>query len=195
MEIDPDRTMPELVGKVTTDAGVPWLAGLLVAAPFAAVMSSVDSFLLLVSSSVVRDIYQKHIQPDAPEQRIRRLTYAVTTMVGLLAVALVVNPPMYLQDLIVFASGGLAACYLLPMLLSLYWPGMTAGGAIAGMVSGTALHVGLTAWGYFSIGEFRAYDFAGLSPFVWDLLASGIACIAVSKLGRPDEAMREKFFA
>ena len=47
--------MPEMATFLTSTAGVPWLAGLLVAAPFAAVMSSLDSFLLLVSGSVVRD--------------------------------------------------------------------------------------------------------------------------------------------
>ena len=44
MEVDPDRTMPDLATHLTRVAGVPWLAGILVAAPFAAVMSSVDSF-------------------------------------------------------------------------------------------------------------------------------------------------------
>ena len=78
MEIDADRVMPEFAKTVTSNAGFPWLAGLVVAAPFAAVMSSVDSFLLVVSSSVVRDLYQKHINPDAPEAKLRRLSYAVT---------------------------------------------------------------------------------------------------------------------
>ncbi len=61
MEIDPDRTMPDFAARLTSDVGMPWLAGLLVAAPFAAVMSSVDSFLLVVSSAVVRDMYQGFI--------------------------------------------------------------------------------------------------------------------------------------
>ncbi|NNE00531.1 MAG: hypothetical protein HKN47_24715, partial [Pirellulaceae bacterium] len=47
MEVDPDRTMPDLASRLATNAGTPWLAGLLVAAPFAAVMSSVDSLLLM----------------------------------------------------------------------------------------------------------------------------------------------------
>ena len=46
MEVDSDRIMPELAAKVTSNAGVPWLAGLLLAAPFAAVMSSVDLSLI-----------------------------------------------------------------------------------------------------------------------------------------------------
>ncbi|WP_436717097.1 hypothetical protein U8335_08620 [Roseiconus lacunae] len=194
MEIDPDRTMPDLAGKLTSTAGVPWLAGLLVAAPFAAVMSSVDSFLLLVSSSVVRDIYQKQINHGASESTLKRLSHLVTVTVGVLAVLLVVNPPMFLQDLIVFASGGLAACFLMPIVLSLYWGRMTAAGAIAGMLGGTIMHVVLTGWGYVQHGEFRAYEFLGLNPFVWDLVTSSIAAVLVAKSGPIDRAKYDEYF-
>ena len=136
MEIDADRIMPELAATVTGNAGVPWLAGLLLAAPFAAVMSSVDSFLLMVSSSVVRDIYQNRINPDAKEERLKKLSYLVTVVVGMLAMLAALNPPEYLQDLIIFATSGLAGCFLMPILICLYWPGMTAQGAIAGLLGG-----------------------------------------------------------
>ena len=149
MEIDSDRIMPELAATVTSSAGVPWLAGLLLAAPFAAVMSSVDSFLLMVSSSVVRDIYQNRVNPDASEQRLKKLSYLVTAVVGILAMLAVLNPPEYLQDLIVFATSGLAGCFLMPVLLGLYWPGMTARGAIAGMLGGLGCHLGLYLIGWF----------------------------------------------
>ncbi len=199
MEIDPDRTMPDLATLLTRGAGMPWLAGLLVAAPFAAVMSSVDSFLLMVSSAVVRDVYQGHINPDASERRMKWLSYSVTVTVGILAVLVVLNPPKYLQNLIVFASGGLAACFLVPMLLALYWRGMTAKGAIAGMIGGTLVHLGLTCWGYALHREFRAYEFLGLNPFIWDLLGSSSASIVVALLDArfgkgPDQRLVKKFF-
>ena len=143
MEVDSDRIMPELAAKVTGDAGVPWLAGLLLAAPFAAVMSSVDSFLLMVSSAVVRDIYQNRVNPNASEKRLKRLSYLVTGVVGILAMLAVLNPPQYLQSLIIFASSGLAGCFLMPMLLGLYWPQITSKGAIAGMLGGLGCHLSL----------------------------------------------------
>jgi sodium/pantothenate symporter len=187
MEIDPDRTMPNLATLLTREAGMPWLAGLLVAAPFAAVMSSVDSFLLLVSSSVVRDIYQQYVDRKAPERTLRLLSYGVTLVIGVAAVVLVIHPPLYLQDLIVFASGGLAACFLVPILLTLYWPRMTAAGAIAGMLGGALMHMGLTAWGYWQFGEFRAYEFAGLNPFIWDLGLSALVAVCISRLQPPSQ--------
>ena len=77
-----DRSRPDdasLRRAITQDAGIPWLAGLLIAAPFAAVMSSVDSFLLVVSSAVVRDIYQEHIDQSG-EKHIKMLSYGVTVL-------------------------------------------------------------------------------------------------------------------
>ena len=180
MEIDSDRIMPELAATVTSSAGVPWLAGLLLAAPFAAVMSSVDSFLLMVSSSVVRDIYQNRVNPDASEQRLKKLSYLVTAVVGILAMLAVLNPPEYLQDLIVFATSGLAGCFLMPVLLGLYWPGMTARGAIAGMLGGLGCHLGLYLIGWFVNGKFASYQLLEFNPFIWAILVSGLLSYFVS---------------
>ena len=180
MEIDSDRIMPELAATVTSSAGVPWLAGLLLAAPFAAVMSSVDSFLLMVSSSVVRDIYQNRVNPDASEQRLKKLSYLVTAVVGILAMLAVLNPPEYLQDLIVFATSGLAGCFLMPVLLGLYWPGMTARGAIAGMLGGLGCHLGLYLIGWVVNGKFASYQLLEFNPFIWAILVSGLLSYLVS---------------
>ncbi|MEM8734343.1 MAG: hypothetical protein AAGG44_08985, partial [Planctomycetota bacterium] len=88
-----DRIMPEMATSVTALFHVPWLAGLLVAAPFAAVMSTMDSFLLLISSSVVRDIYVRHIDPNPSKRRVKALTYSTTFIVGTLAMLAAINPP------------------------------------------------------------------------------------------------------
>ena len=175
MEVDSDRIMPELAAKVTSNAGVPWLAGLLLAAPFAAVMSSVDSFLLMVSSSVVRDIYQNRVNPSASERQLKRLSYLVTVVVGTLAMLAVLNPPQYLQDLIVFATSGLAGCFLMPVLLGLYWPRMTAMGAIAGMLGGLGCHLLLYIAGYLIEDKFTAYQLLEFNPFLWSLTVSGLS--------------------
>jgi Na+/proline symporter len=180
MEVDSDRIMPELAAKVTGDAGVPWLAGLLLAAPFAAVMSSVDSFLLMVSSAVVRDIYQNRVNPNASEKRLKRLSYLVTAVVGILAMLAVLNPPQYLQDLIVFATSGLAGCFLMPVLLGLYWPQITAKGAIAGMLGGLGCHLSLYIAGYVIKGKFEAFKLLEFDPFIWSLVVSGLLCWGVS---------------
>ena len=175
--------MPELAATVTSNAGVPWLAGLLLAAPFAAVMSSVDSFLLMVSSSVVRDIYQNRINKNASENQLKKLSYLVTAVVGILAMLAVLNPPEYLQDLIVFATSGLAGCFLMPMLLGLYWPKMNSQGAISGMLGGLGSHLLLYIIGYITNGKFSAYHFLEFNPFIWSILISGLMSYFVSKFG------------
>ena len=179
MEANADRVMPEFAELLSKNAGVPWLAGLLVAAPFAAIMSSVDSFILMVSSSLVRDVYQR-FNPEASEKKIKRISYIVTFMVGILAVIAIINPPAYLQDLIIFASGGLAGCLLMPMAFSLYWNKTTPLAAIAGMIGALLIHLSLTIIGYFKTGKFNPYDFLGMNPFIWDVVGSAILIIVIS---------------
>jgi len=195
MEIDPDRIMPEMARTLSVNAGMPWLTGLIVAAPFAAVMSSVDSFLLMVSSGVVRDVYQHHINPRASQKKVQWLTYLVTAVIGLAAVLAVLNPPQYLQNLIVFATGGLAGCFLVPMALALYWPRATRAGIIAGMLGGCGTHLILYIAGFIIHREFTVYSFLGIQPFLWDVLGSLIATILVSKITKPlDAKLVRRFF-
>lgn len=195
MEIDSDRIMPEMTTHVTTVAGLPWLAGLLIAAPFAAVMSSVDSFLLLVSSALVRDVYQRNFNPRASERKLKRLTYWVTALVGMAAVLGALNPPRYLQDMTVFASSGLAACFLVPMVLGLYWTRMNAAGAMVAMAGGCVMHVGLYLIGYLEEGRFTVYPLLGLHPFIWDVAASLVLGITVALLTKPpSSSLVAKFF-
>ena len=186
MEIDPDRTMPQLAATLTSGAGVPWLAGLLLAAPFAAVMSSVDSFLLVASSSLVRDLYQRFINPDASDRKLKRMSYATTTLVGVAAFLASIHPAERLQDIIVFASGGVAACFLVPMIAALYWKRVTALGVIAGMLGGCLTHFAL----YLNDSQPL-----GLGTFIWDQFGSALALVSVSLLTvRPEADLVKKYF-
>lgn len=195
MEIYPDRVMPEMAQAVTSSAGMPWLAGLLVAAPFAAVMSSVDSFLLLVSSGVVRDIYQESINPKASEKQIKRLTYGVTVVVGVLGMIAVLQPPVFLQHLIVFASAGLGASFLMPMIFALYWRRTSGIAIVAGMVAGAITILSLYLVGMLKTGKFGDYPFLGLHPFIWAVMISGILIVLVSLRSKPPgNSIQEKYF-
>ncbi len=195
MDHDTDRVMPELAAHLTAAAGWPWLAGLLLAAPFAAVMSSVDSFLLMVSSSLVRDVYQRRMNPTANERTLRRLAHLVTALVGILAVLAIVNPPDSLQYIIIFASGGLAGCFLVPMFLALYWPRLNAAGMLAGMLGGFSSHLAISVFGFFKYGRFEATTFLGLEPFVWDLIVSLLVAVIVTlRTPPPKRDIVQKFF-
>ncbi len=194
-EMESDRIMPEMAAFLTAAAGVPWLAGLVVAAPFAAVMSSVDSFLLMLSSGVVRDIYQTNINPNAPERTIRILTYTSTAVLGALATFAALNPPEFLQTLIVFSTAGLAVAFLIPISLSIYWPRMNIPGTIAGMVGGCLILLALYIKGYMVMGKFAAYDLLGLHSFIWGFIGSAVCAVVVALLtAPPDEKLVKRYF-
>jgi len=205
LDQESDRIMPAMAVAITGNAGAPWLAGLLVAAPFAAIMSTVDSFLLVISSALVRDLYQRNINPAASERTIKRLSYGFTLIVGFCATAVALYPPTFLQDIIVYTGGGLAAVFLIPVAMGLYWPRTTLPGAIAAMLGGFAAHLSLylvpfaaqlsRVWQGQPAGAFRPLRPLGFDPVLWGLVASLVAGVAVTLLsGPPPERLVRRYF-
>ncbi|GAA0485635.1 sodium/pantothenate symporter [Salinibacillus aidingensis] len=121
----------------------PWLAGIILAAPLAAMMSTVDSLLLLVSSSVVKDLYINYMKPDATENRIRKISMGITAIIGVIAFLLSIHPPELLIFLNLFAFGGLEAAFIWPLVLGLYWKSANKYGAITSMIAGIGSYIGI----------------------------------------------------
>lgn len=195
-DAEPDSIMPEMAVFLTTRVGHGWLAGLLIAAPFAAVMSTVDSFLLMISSALVRDVYQRNINPEVSERSIKLMSYGCTLLIGTIAMVGAINPPRFLQDIIVYCGSGLAACFLAPMVYSLYWPRMNSTGAIASMAAGFLSHLSMYVAGYFQNGKFsQPYEILGFNPVVVGLTASFVAGFVVSMMTPPPpEALVTRYF-
>jgi Na+/proline symporter len=181
MDLESDRIMPQMAVTLTTNVGHAWLAGLLVAAPFAAVMSTVDSFLLLASSALVRDIYQRNIDPNVPERRIKWMSYSVTLFVGLAATLGAINPPQFLQDIIVYVGSGLAACFLGPIVFAIYWPRSNQAGCVSGMIAGFAAHLCMYIAGWAINGSFyQPYQLFNFDPIIIGLTVSFAATYLVA---------------
>ena len=181
---DSDKAMVLLATRVVAEEGIAYevLAAVVVAATFAAVMSTVDSFLLLISSALVRDIYQRTLNPLASNRRMRVASYAATVCMGALVTFLATRRIDFLSYIVVFTSTGFASTFLFPMLLGLFWKGMTRQGAIWSMVGGFLISVSL-----FSptlMGGRELYLF-GLHPVLWSLSGSGLLAILASKLSGP----------
>jgi Na+/proline symporter len=196
MEANSDAVMPRTAVYLSHYVGAPWLAGVVIAAPFAAVMSTVDSFLLLCSSAVVRDIYQRNINPQASQATLKRLSYLTTLLIGGGAMLGAVNPPQFLQDIIVYTGSGLAACFLGPMAYALYWPRVNKQGAIAGMLAGFLAHLAMHVIGMIVYGSFfRPATVLGFEPVVVGLLVSFATVYVVSRLTPPPpvELVRKYF--
>ena len=157
-------------------------------------MSSVDSFLLLVSGSVVRDVYQRK-NPKASDAQMKKVTYWTTVGIGALAMLAMLNPPQFLQDLIVFGSGGLGASFLMPVILALYWPKLTPRATVAGMLSGGGSMAVFYLIGYLVNGKFSGYELLSLHPFIWSVLVSALVMLAVGRNSPPAEkSLVEKYF-
>jgi len=194
-EIDSDRIMPEMAKLLTMAINRPWLAGLLVAAPFAAVMSTMDSFLLMISSALVRDVYQRNISPNASDKTIKRLTYAVTIVVGFGAMLAAVFPPQRLQDIIVFTGSGLSTAFLAPMLISLYWPRANWQGAMGSMLTGFVVYMMLYAFGDLSPGHVQPLRPFNFHPFLIGSTASLLGALVITLCTPPPEQrLVRKFF-
>jgi sodium/pantothenate symporter len=196
MDAESDRIMPAMAVFLTENIGLGWLAGLLVAAPFAAVMSTVDSFLLMISSALVRDIYQRNINPEAQERTLKYMSYLCTLVVGTAAMLGAVNPPQFLQDIIVYTGSGLAACFLGPMVFALYWPRSNVQGCMAGMLAGFGAHLSMYVGGIFANGSFyKPFQLFNLNPIIVGLFVSFATVYFVTRMTPPPpEKLVRKYF-
>lgn len=119
----------------------PWVAGIVLAAPLAAMMSTVDSLLLLVSSAVVKDVYINYIKPEPTSKHVKNVSMGVTAVIGIIAFLMAINPPELLIYLNLFAFGGLEAAFIWPIVLGLYWKFANKFGAIASMITGIVSYI------------------------------------------------------
>ncbi|MDO5651758.1 MAG: sodium/pantothenate symporter [Moraxella sp.] len=130
----PDKVIPVLMMQVLP----PVVAGVFLAAPMAAIMSSIDSMLIQSSSTLIKDLYLA-IKPSAihNETRIKRFSTGFTlSFTFVLAAVAAVNPPDMLIWLNLLSFGGLEATFLWVLVFGLYWDKANATGAISSMAAG-----------------------------------------------------------
>jgi sodium/pantothenate symporter len=132
-----DTVMPTLTLKILP----PLLAGLVLAAPMAAIMSTVDSLLILVSSAITKDIYLNYIKPNASEEQVKKTSFWVTTIIGVSVVLFALSPPDLLIWLNLFSFGGLESVFIWPVVFGLYWSKGNKYGAISSMVIGMGSYI------------------------------------------------------
>ncbi|WKC43587.1 sodium/pantothenate symporter [Shewanella algae] len=136
----PDEIMPTLISGLFS----PLLAGVLLAAPIAAVMSSVDSMLLQAAVSLVRDAWVK-VRPQTSAQSQLRLSRIAMLMIAALACYWALEPPAMIVWLNLAAFGALQAVFLWPILAAVFWPSLTGNSVFAAMISGL-LSYGMLQW-------------------------------------------------
>lgn len=147
----------------------PWVAGFILAGVLAAIMSTVDSQLLVCSSAIAEDIYRGLIRPKASQKELVWLSRASVIAIALLATVMGTDRDSSILDLVSYAWGGFGAAFGPVILLSLFWRGMTRNGAIAGLLVG-ALTVAI--WKPLSGGPLEIFDMFEVVPgFLFALMA------------------------
>jgi sodium/proline symporter len=136
---DPENLFPYLASAHLH----PLLLGVITASILAAIMSTADSQLLVASSGIARDIYQKTIARDKTVSEKRLVSMSRITVFSLVIASLVVGiiAKKFVFWLVLFAWGGLGASFGPTLLFSLFWKRTTKAGVIIGLVSGTAVTI------------------------------------------------------
>ncbi|MFC4410459.1 sodium/proline symporter PutP [Chungangia koreensis] len=119
----------------------PFVAGILLAAVLAAVMSTISSQLIVTSSALVEDLYKAVFKTDATDKKYVGLGRLAVLVVALIAMYFAWERNDTILDLVGYAWAGFGASFGPVILLSLYWRKLTNWGAFAGMVVGAAVVV------------------------------------------------------
>lgn len=135
--IDPEQAYPMLA----TELLPPILAGVVLAAIVAAMMSTADSQLLVVSSAVARDVIQGILAPRATDETPTRVSRLTVLILGLVALGVALADVRAVFWFVLFAWSGLGAAFGPPIILALLWRRTSFAGVLAGVVSGALVTV------------------------------------------------------
>lgn len=150
----------------------PFIAGILLSAVLAAIMSTVSSQLIVTSSALVEDIYKAIFKSDADQK-----TYIFLGRIAVLVIAIIAGIFAWeksdtILNLVAFAWAGFGAAFGPTVLLSLYWRKFTSQGALSGMIIGA---ITVFVWGNSFLSE---YLYEIVPGFILNL----IVAVLVSKI-------------
>ena len=161
----------------------PWVAGVILAAVLAAVMSTLSCQLLVSASAMTEDLYKAFLRKNASQRELVWTGRLMVLAIALVAVLIAANPDSKVLGLVAYAWAGFGAAFGPVVLLSVTWPRMTRNGALAGMLVGA---VTVVVWKEF-IG-------LGLYEIIPGFILAGVAIVLVSLMDKvPSEAIRQRF--
>jgi sodium/proline symporter len=144
----------------------PWLAGIMLAAILSAIMSTIDSQLLVSSSALTEDFYQKAINKNASQQEVVFIGRICVIIISTIALVLALRPDETILMIVAYAWGGFGAAFGPLILFGLFCRKTTWPSALAGMVIGTVV---LVVWKQ-----------AGLSNQLYEIVPGFAAnCLAI----------------
>ena len=114
----------------------PLIAGFLLAAILAAIMSTISSQLIVTSSALIEDLYKVLLRKNGSDREYVFLGRMAVLLVSIIAMVLALEPDSTILDLVAYAWAGFGGAFGPVILLSLFWRKMTTWGALAGMITG-----------------------------------------------------------
>jgi sodium/proline symporter len=163
----------------------PWIAGFLLAAILAAIMSTIDSQLLVSSSVLTRDIYHALLRKNASDRELVWVGRTAVMAIALVAWYISTDKDSSVLQLVSYAWAGFGAAFGPLIILSLYKRNINRLGALAGMITGS---VTVIVWKPIEGGIFDVYELLPGFVFAW------IAILLFSKLGAPSSDVALKTF-
>ncbi len=166
---------------------------ILVATMMAIVVSTADSFLLIPATNLTRDVYQRFISPNAPDKRVVRISRIMVLVLGVIAYLLVEQFPTILTAAFT-AYLVYGAAITPPLLAAFLWKRATKEGAVASIVTGTAVTL---VWTFYLS---RQDYFADWSPFLQEVTYPAVTLSILALVGvslatpRPADEKWQPFF-
>ena len=161
----------------------PIIAGLMLSAVLAAIMSTASSQLLVAASAFAQDFYKTLLRKDADQAELVWISRASVLIIASIAVFLGFNPDSFILDMVAYAWAGFGAAFGPALLMSLFWKRTTRRGVIAGIIVG-----GVTVLVWKQLALFGLYEI--VPGFIFAL----IAIYLVSKFdAEPEREILETF--
>jgi len=129
---DIEKVMPYLANELLPT----WLAGIFVSGAIAAMMSTADSQLLVISSSIIEDFFHRTLGRDVGDRSLLKYSRYITIVVGLIGFTIALTSDKLIFSMVSYAWAGLGSSFGPLILLMLTWRRVTYQGAIAGLATG-----------------------------------------------------------
>jgi sodium/proline symporter len=162
----------------------PWLGGVMLAAILSAIMSTIDSQLLVSSSALTEDFYQKAIKRNATEKEIILVGRVCVIIISLIALILALPRGETILRIVAYAWGGFGAAFGPLILFALFSRKTSWQSVLAGMVIGTVV---LVVWKQVGLGD---YMYEIVPGFIANCLTVLLVNIAI---GQKDEKILKQY--
>ena len=161
----------------------PCIAGILMSAVLAAVMSTLSCQLLVCSSTLTEDFYRVFFRPKASQFELMCFGRGMVLLIALIAILIALDPNSLVFGLVSYAWAGFGAAFGPVILIGLWWKRMNRNGALAGMVVGAAT---VLIWHHFA--------WFGLYEILPGFILASIAIFVVSLMTEePSDDMKKNF--